>query len=98
MATGRRHAVGSRAGTTENVRVDDSTLAEAHAYSVIAELLDDYRDEIVGDRAVAMQIANVLHSAAIELNAGRALPAIPTAPSARWLTSSAWPWPTITGG
>jgi hypothetical protein len=32
----------------------------------VAELLDDYRDEIVGDRAVAMQIGDALHSAAIE--------------------------------
>jgi hypothetical protein len=48
--------------------------AEARAYSIIAELLVDYRDEVIGDREVALNLSNLLHSAAIELNNGRAIP------------------------
>ncbi|GAA2861764.1 hypothetical protein GCM10010472_18840 [Pseudonocardia halophobica] len=66
--------MGSQSRYDRDPSVGDSILAEAQAYSTIAELLDDYRDEIVGDRAVALQIGNVLHSAAIELRGGRALP------------------------
>jgi hypothetical protein len=48
--------------------------AEARAYSIIAELLVDYRDEVIGDREVALNLNNLLHSAAIELNNGHAIP------------------------
>lgn len=47
---------------------------EARTYSIIAELLVDYRDEVIGDREVALNLSNLLHSAAIELNNGRAIP------------------------
>ncbi|GAA4557707.1 hypothetical protein [Pseudonocardia xishanensis] len=66
--------MGGRSRYDRNIPVDDAIAAEAAAYSTIAELLDGTGEEIIGDRAVAAQIGNVLHSAAIELRAGRALP------------------------
>lgn len=66
--------MGGRGRYDRDVVVDESIVAEAGAYSTIAELLDATGEEIIGDRAVAAQIGNVLHSAAIELRAGRALP------------------------
>ncbi|WP_433506971.1 hypothetical protein ACQP04_11140 [Pseudonocardia halophobica] len=66
--------MGGRSRYDRETTVDDQVLAEAEAYSTVAELLDDYRDEVIGDRTVATQVGNVLHSAAIELRAGRALP------------------------
>jgi hypothetical protein len=59
--------VGSQSRYGRDRPVGDREAAEAHEYCAVAELLDDYRDEIIGNRAVAMQVRNVLRSAAIEL-------------------------------
>lgn len=66
--------MGGRSRYDRDVVVDDETLAEARAYSPIAALLDDTGETVIGDRAVAVQVGTVLHSAAIELHAGRPLP------------------------
>jgi DNA gyrase/topoisomerase IV subunit B len=65
---------GSSRYDNERPPLNADIAAEARAYSIIAELLANYRDEAIGDREVAMNISNLLHSAAIELNNGRAIP------------------------
>jgi hypothetical protein len=65
---------GSSRYDNERPPLNADIAAEARAYSSIAELLVNYRDEAIGDREVAMNISNLLHSAAIELNNGRAIP------------------------
>jgi hypothetical protein len=66
--------VGGQSRYDRDRPVGDRESAEAQDYRTVAELLDDYRDEIIGDRTVAIKIGNVLRSAATELRAGRALP------------------------
>jgi hypothetical protein len=66
--------VGTQSRYDRDRPVGDREAAEAQDYRTVAELLDDYRDEIIGYRTVAMQIGNVLRRAATELSAGRALP------------------------
>lgn len=66
--------MGGRSRYDRDAPAEDAIVAEARAYSTIAALLDGTGEEIIGDRAVAAQIGNVLHAAAIELRAGRALP------------------------
>ncbi|MHA6797616.1 hypothetical protein ACVGVM_29530 (plasmid) [Pseudonocardia bannensis] len=53
--------------------VGDREAAEARAFPAIAELLA-HRPELITDRAVAGQVAHVLHDSAIELDADRPLP------------------------
>ena len=65
---------GSSRYDREQPPLNADVASEARAYSILAELLVDYRDEVIGDREVAMNISNLLHSAAIELNNGRAIP------------------------
>lgn len=53
--------------------VGDREAAEARAFHTIAELLA-HHPELITDRAVAGQVAHLLHNSAIELDAGRPLP------------------------
>jgi hypothetical protein len=65
---------GSSRYDREQPPLNADVAAEARAYSILAELLVDYRDKVIGDREIAMNMSNLLHSAAIELNNGRAIP------------------------
>lgn len=65
---------GSSRYDNERPPLNADIATEARAYSTIAELLANHRDEAIGDREVAINISNLLHSAAIELNNGRDVP------------------------
>lgn len=65
--------MGSNSRYDRDRPVGDREAAEARAFHTIARLLA-HHPELITDRAVAGQVAHLLHNSAIELDAGRPLP------------------------